>query len=109
MEVKGLARIYQFILSNGAKQLHQTEMTCEMMKNVVKTVFNEFEKEVSLEESENAEFSNPTEHLYINELDLNLNISSIEDDEYSENELSDKDYEYDVNEIITNRLERMKF
>jgi hypothetical protein len=128
--LEGLAKIYRFNLSNAAEQLHRTEMTCEMMKNVAETVFNEFEKEVSLEESENAEFPNPTEHLYINELDLNLNVSDIvdlrspifhpnhgihlnvnnseEEDESSENELSDEDYEYDVSEIITSRLEGMQ-
>ncbi|GET03539.1 hypothetical protein RCL_jg22500.t1 [Rhizophagus clarus] len=86
---EGLAKIYRFNLSDAAEQLYQTEMTSEMMKNVAKTVFNEFEKVASLEESENAELSNQTERLYTNDNE--------EDDESSENE----DYEYNVNEIVT--------
>ena len=108
-----------------------SEMSSKMMKSVAETVFNEIEKEVSLDESENDELLNPTEYLYTNELDLNLNVSDTVDfwspifhsnhrihlnindnereDESSENESNDEDFEYDVDEIITSRLERMQF
>ncbi|EXX53345.1 uncharacterized protein OCT59_015709 [Rhizophagus irregularis] len=44
------------------------------MKNIAETVFNKFEEEAYLEESENAELPNPAEHFYTNEQDLNLDI-----------------------------------
>jgi hypothetical protein len=129
-KLEGLAKIYRFNLS-AAEQLQktQTEISSEMMKGIAETVFNELEEEVfteeseELEESENAELPNPAEHLYTNEPDLNLNISDmidlqspifrsngINNNERMESggESSDDGNEYDVNEIITSRLERMQ-
>ena len=71
---------------------------------------------------------NPAEHLYPNEPELSLNISSIIDFQspilrsnginFNMNEIeisdeddesSDEDEEYDASGIITRRLERMRF
>ncbi|CAB4413404.1 unnamed protein product [Rhizophagus irregularis] len=89
------------------------------MKNIAETVFNEFEEEAFLKESENTELPNPAEHLYTNEQDLNLDISNMinfqlsifnsnsnnnEREESSNDESSDEDDEddeYDMNEIVT--------
>ena len=127
-QLEGLGKIYRFNLSNTAEQLRQThtEISSEMMKNIAKTVFSELEEEVLPEELENAELQNPAERLYTNELDLNVNISNVIDfrspifrsneinlnnngGEESGDNSSDEDDEYNVNEIITNRLERMQF
>ncbi|CAG8724429.1 1705_t:CDS:2 [Rhizophagus irregularis] len=57
--LEGLAKIYQFNLLTAAEKFHktQTEISSETMKNVAETVFNKFEEEAFLEESENAELS----------------------------------------------------
>src|SRR4051812_10523196 len=75
-QLEGLAKIYQFNLSNAAEKFHknQTEISPEAMKNVAETVFNKLEEEVFQEESVNAELPNPAEHLYTNKQDLNLDI-----------------------------------
>jgi hypothetical protein len=128
-KLEGLVKVYRFNLSNAAENFHKTqaEITPETMKNVAETVFNELGEEAFLEEPENAELSNPAEHLYTNEQNLNLDISNIinlqssifnsnsnnneheesSDDESSEEEDEEDDDEYDVNEIITN-MERMQ-
>ncbi|CAB5378025.1 unnamed protein product [Rhizophagus irregularis] len=58
-KLEGLAKVYQFNLLTAAEKFHktQTEISFETMKNVAETVFNEFEEEAFLEESENAELS----------------------------------------------------
>ncbi|CAB4473899.1 unnamed protein product [Rhizophagus irregularis] len=126
-KLEGLAKVYQFNLSTAAEKFHktQTEISPETMKNIAETVFNEFEEEAFLEESENAELPNPAEHLYTNEQDLNLDISNMinfqssifnsngnnnEHEESSDDESSDEDDEddeYDVNEIVIS-IERMQ-
>jgi hypothetical protein len=126
-KLEGLVKIYQFNLLNVAKQFHQIQMeiSSEMMKNIAETVFNEFEEETFPEESEDAELPNLAKHLYMNEPDLNLDISNIinfrspifhenyfnsNESEESGDKSSDEDgedYEYDVNEIITS-IERMQ-
>jgi len=125
-----MVKIYQFNLSNITKKLSltQIEMSLEIMKSVVETVFNKFE-EVFLKELENTELPNSAEHLYPNKLDLNLNILNIVDFQSpifhsngihfnnnkreifgkDEDESSNENEEYDASEIITNRLERMHF
>ncbi|CAG8513691.1 14505_t:CDS:2 [Funneliformis mosseae] len=69
-----------------------------------------------IQELENAELLNPAEHLYTNESAINLNISNIIDlqspifhSNRIESESGLEDDEYDMNEIITSRLERMQF
>ena len=122
-----MAKIYRFNLSNAAEQLHQnqTKISPEMMKSIAETVFSELEEEGFSEELENAELPNPAEHLYTNEVDLNLNILEIIDlkspifhsnnihlnneREEPEDESGDEDDEYDVSEIITNTLESIQF
>ncbi|GBC07080.1 hypothetical protein RclHR1_07230007 [Rhizophagus clarus] len=104
--LEGLAKIYQFNLSNAVKQLYKIEITYEMMKNIVETAFSKFEKEASLEELENAKLPNLTEYLYTNE--IHPNIDNNKEDEFGENKLSEEDYEYDVNEIVASRLESMQ-
>ncbi|CAB5383336.1 unnamed protein product [Rhizophagus irregularis] len=126
-KLEGLAKVYRFNLSTAAEKFHktQTEISPETMKNIAETVFNEFEEEAFLEESENAELPNPAEHLYTNEQDLNLDISNMinfqssifnsngnnnEHEESSDDESSDEDDEddeYDVNEIVIS-IERMQ-
>ncbi|RIA82403.1 hypothetical protein C1645_809635 [Glomus cerebriforme] len=78
-QLEGLAKIYRFNLSNSAEQFHQnqTEVSPESMKRLQEQFFNELEEEVFSEELENIELPNPAEHLYINEPDLNLNISDV--------------------------------
>ncbi|GBB91702.1 hypothetical protein RclHR1_19060002 [Rhizophagus clarus] len=80
-KLEGLAKIYQFNLSNTAEQLYQIheEIPSEMVKNIAETVFNELEEEISSEEPVSNELPNPAEHLYTDELNLNLNISDIVD------------------------------
>ncbi|CAB4489581.1 unnamed protein product [Rhizophagus irregularis] len=58
-KLEGLAKVYQFNLLTAAEKFHktQTEISSETMKNVAETVFNKFEEEAFLEESENAELS----------------------------------------------------
>ncbi|PKY32180.1 hypothetical protein RhiirB3_450184 [Rhizophagus irregularis] len=75
-KLEGLAKVYQFNLSTVAEKFHkiQTKISSETMKNIAETVFNKFEEEAFLEESENAELPNPAEHFYTNEQDLNLDI-----------------------------------
>jgi len=99
-------------------------MSSEMIKSIAETIFNELEE---LKEFENEELLNPAEDLMPNEPDLNINISDTIDltspifqnannrdhfngngEEESDEEESSEDNEYDVNEIITNRLERMQ-
>ena len=123
-QLEGLAKIYRFNLSSTSEKLCQTqpEMSSEMIKNIAKTVFNEFEEAFS-EELEDSELPNPAEHLYSNEPDLNLNISNIidfqspifrstgiyfNDNNNEREEVSSEDEESDVNEIITSRLGRMQ-
>ncbi|CAB4432060.1 unnamed protein product [Rhizophagus irregularis] len=78
-QLEGLAKVYQFNLSNAAEQFcqNQIEISSEMMKNIAETVFNELEKETFSEESENAELSNLAEHFYTNESDLSLDVLNI--------------------------------
>ncbi|CAB4474245.1 hypothetical protein RIR_jg42550.t1 [Rhizophagus irregularis DAOM 181602=DAOM 197198] len=75
-KLEELAKVYQFNLSTVAEKFHkiQTKISSETMKNIAETVFNKFEEEAYLEESENAELPNPAEHFYTNEQDLNLDI-----------------------------------
>ncbi|CAG8704378.1 9959_t:CDS:1, partial [Scutellospora calospora] len=115
--LEGLAKVYRFNLSNTIEQLHytQTEITSEMMTTIAETVFKEFEEEILIEEEE-AELLNPTENLYSDEPDLNLNISTFidlnssvftlsenhyESEEFIEGESDDNiiENEYDVDEI----------
>ncbi|CAG8822937.1 22138_t:CDS:1, partial [Dentiscutata erythropus] len=84
------------------------------------TVFKEFEEERLVKE-EDIELSNPTEDLYSNELDLNLNVSNFIDlrssvftnsenrykNEVSNEIKSDDDLQenkYDVDEIVSRQF-----
>ncbi|CAG8800534.1 652_t:CDS:2, partial [Cetraspora pellucida] len=121
--LEGLAKVYRFNLSNPIDQLRHTQfivITPEIMSDIAETVFKEFEEERLVEE-EDIELSNPTEDLYSNEIDLNLNVLSFinlrslvftnSEDRY-ENEVSneiesDDDLqknEYDVDEIISRQF-----
>ncbi|CAG8639364.1 16634_t:CDS:2 [Dentiscutata heterogama] len=91
-----------------------------IMSDIAETVFKEFEEERLVEE-EDIELSNPTEDLYSNELDLNLNVLNFIDlcssvftnseDRY-ENEVSNKiesdddlqENEYDVDKIVSRQF-----
>ncbi|CAG8554951.1 20845_t:CDS:2, partial [Cetraspora pellucida] len=68
-QLEGLAKIYQFNLSNPIEQLHHTqtaEITSEIMTNIAETVFKEFEEETLIEDDD-IEMLNPAENLYPNE------------------------------------------
>ncbi|CAG8635797.1 13150_t:CDS:2, partial [Racocetra fulgida] len=116
--LEGLAKVYQFNLSNPIDQLRHTqttEVTSEIMTNIAETVFKEFEEE-TLTEEEDTELPNPTEDLYSNEPDLNLNVSNFidlyssvftnsesryENQESNEIESDNNDVqEYNIDEII---------
>ncbi|CAG8741035.1 13680_t:CDS:2, partial [Cetraspora pellucida] len=67
-----------FNLSNPIEQLCHTqtaEITPEIMTNIAKTVFKEFEEEILIEDDD-IEMLNPAENLYPNEQDLDLSIST---------------------------------
>lgn len=124
-QLEGLAKVYRFNLSNVVERFKtQPEISPEMMKDISKTVFNELE-ENSTKDLENIDLSNPAEHLYTDESDLELNVSNIinfrslifhsNEIDFNEIEESDgassdeggEDNEYDVDEIIAN-IERMQ-
>ncbi|CAG8815287.1 7208_t:CDS:2, partial [Cetraspora pellucida] len=80
-QLEGLAKIYQFNLSNPIEQLRHTqtaEITPEIMTNIAETVFKEFEKETLIEDDD-IEMLNTAENLYPNEQDLDLSISTFID------------------------------
>ncbi|CAG8578310.1 20554_t:CDS:2 [Gigaspora rosea] len=122
--LEGLAKVYRFNLSNPIDQLRHmqiTEITPEMMTDIAETVFKEFEE--SLIKEENTESSNPTEGLYLDEPNLNLNISNFidlnssvftstnfenyENEELNENESDNNTQknEYDVDEIFSKQFD----
>ncbi|CAG8748794.1 16650_t:CDS:2, partial [Racocetra fulgida] len=117
-QLEGLAKIYQFNLSNPIEQLCHTQtadIISEIISNIAETVFKEFEEE-TLTDNDKIEMLNPAEDLYPNEQDLDLSIStsidfkssvftssnSYESENFNEIK-SDNDMqqgEYDVEEIV---------
>ncbi|GBB83323.1 hypothetical protein RclHR1_10050006 [Rhizophagus clarus] len=97
--LEGLAKIYQFNLSNAAEQLHKTEITCEMIKNIAETL------DLNLNVSDIVDLWSPIFHPNHG---IHPNVDNNGEDESSENELSEEDYEYDVNEIVVSRSESMQ-
>ncbi|CAG8602358.1 5938_t:CDS:2, partial [Scutellospora calospora] len=101
-KLEGLAKVYRFYLSNPVEQLRHTqttEITSDIIENIVETVFKEFE-EILIEEDEDIEISSPTENLYSDEQDLDLKFSEIESDDNDIQEI-----EYDVDEIVAAQLD----
>ncbi|CAG8841660.1 7444_t:CDS:1, partial [Gigaspora margarita] len=95
-------------------------VTPEIMINIAKTVFKEFEEEEISDDDDDIEMLNPAKDLYSNEQDLNLSIlifinleSSVfisknnhESENFDETESDDNmQDEYNVNEIVATQLE----
>ncbi|CAG8616862.1 9529_t:CDS:2, partial [Scutellospora calospora] len=115
-QLEELAKVYQFYLSNLIEQLYHTQQTSEitpkLIENIMETVFKEFEEEILIEDK-NEEMSNPTEDLYSDEQDLDLNIlnfntSNYESERFSNVESDDNSIQkskYDVYEIVARQLD----
>ncbi|CAG8703948.1 36792_t:CDS:2 [Gigaspora margarita] len=125
--LEGLAKIYQFNLSNPAEQLryiHITEVSPKIIANIAESVFKELEEKTLLEDD--VELSNPSEDLYSDEPNLNLKISNIIDlqssvftcthsrtsfedldrDESDNNDMQDDGKsEYNVDKIVARQLD----
>ncbi|RIB29003.1 hypothetical protein C2G38_2156433 [Gigaspora rosea] len=125
--LEGLAKIYQFNLSNSAEQLrliHTTKVSPEIIANIAESVFKELEEEETLLDDD-VELSNPSEDLNLDEPKLNLKISNIInlqssvfmcthsrtsfedlDRDESDNDMQeDGESEYNVDEIVARQLD----
>ncbi|CAG8857001.1 30939_t:CDS:1, partial [Gigaspora margarita] len=73
----------------------------KIITNITETVFKELEEEI-LADKENTELFNPTEDLYPNEPDLNLNVLNFIDLNSSVFIYSENHYEsQEINEIMS--------